>query len=288
MKILITGINGLLGSTLAIVLKNNNHKVCGLDADITSRVKVLEYKNNKFDYIIHSAAKTNVAYCENNPRECYAVNVIGTRNVRDLAHKTGARLIHISTASVFSGNEGNYKETEVPYPRNFYNISKVLAEEAVSEYAKGLILRINLIGIHPMKGSRGLNFFEWLINSIETNKDMNLFKDIFINPLSNWTLAELVEEIVKIKPKEKILHLGTRNRLSKARIGQIAIKHFKKYAGQIKIISSDKINAPIGPKQMWLNTDYAQKNLNLKMPGLESEIKKILNHYDLYLANKNR
>lgn len=291
LQILITGINGLLGSTLAIVLKKDGHQIYNLPIDITDpkEIKKWSIANSSFDWIIHTAAITNVGYCEENQRKCYATNVLGTKYIRDLAQKTGARLIHISTTSVFSGDKGGYKETDVPYPKNFYNLSKLMAEQIVSEYDKGLILRINLIGIHPLKGSRGLNFFEWLVSSIQSDQNINLFSDILLNPLSNWTLSELIAKIIKIKPKIKILHLGSKNTLSKADIGKIVIKHFKKYTGQTNIVTSDSINKKLsGPKQMWINTDYAIKKLRLKMPIIESEIKKIFKNYNAYVTNKNR
>ena len=51
-----------------------------------------------------------------------------------------------------------------------------------------MVLRLNLIGIHP-DGSRGQNFLEWLLDGFRANKDMTLFADACINPLSNWTIA---------------------------------------------------------------------------------------------------
>jgi len=156
-----------------------------------------------------------------------------------------------------------------------------LGEQIVLEYDLGLVLRINLIGIHP-KGSRGVNFFEWLVDSIKANKDIQLFSDVMINPLSNWTIAEFISKIIKIKPEEKILHIGSKNVLSKADIGRFVIKELGNYKGKAKFISVDdnKTNA-IRPKQMWLNTDHVQTKLGLTMPTLESEIEKILKRSNL-------
>lgn len=289
-KILITGISGLLGSTLNIVLKRSGHKIYDIPLDISNGEAIKKWlkPNQSFDWVIHTAAVTNVSHCEKNQKLCYATNVIGTRNIRELAKKTNAKLMHMSTVSVLSGNDkGNSKETDVPYPKNFYNVGKLLAEQISLEYDKSLILRMNLLGIHPTKGSRGLNFFEWLVDNIQTNQDMKLFNDIIINPLSNWTLAKLIEKIIKIDPKEKILHLGTSNTLSKADIGKIAIKHFRSYQGKTDIVSVDSVNDNLPrPKQMWLNTNCAQKKLKLKMPTVESEIRTILKNYDAFLSKK--
>lgn len=270
--------SGLLGSTLEQILKKEGHDIYDIDMDIsdTDAVKDCVFRKENFDWIIHTAAVTNVDSCEKDRFLCYNVNAQGTKNIRDLAETIGAKLIYISTASVFSGEEGNYKETDLPYPRNFYNLTKFLGEQVILEYNLGLVLRLNLIGIHP-KGSRGLNFFEWLVNSIKANKNIQLFNDIMINPLSSWTIAEFINNLIEISPQEKILHLASKNILSKADIGKLVIKKLGNYRGKARFVTRDdnQSNA-LRPKQMWLNADYAQTKLGLEMPTLESEIEKIL------------
>src|SRR3989344_563859 len=191
-KILITGVTGLLGSVLQEILKEEGYDVYNIDGDITdsSVVKNVSPKGD-VDWIIHTAAMTDVNRCEKEQSACYNVNVDGTKNIRDLAKKLGAKLLYISTVSVFSGKEGNYKETDVPWPVNFYNNTKYEGEKTVLEYGKGLVLRINLIGVHS-NGSRGQNFFEWLVDSVKANQDIKLFSDVMVNPLSNWTIAEFI------------------------------------------------------------------------------------------------
>lgn len=277
-KILITGMSGLLGSTLEQILKKEGYDVYDINVDISNADAVNNFaaKNTNFDWIIHTAAVTNVDSCEKDRFLCYSVNAQGTKNVRDLAKTIEAKLIYISTASVFSGEEGNYKETDLPYPRNFYNLTKFLGEQVILEYNLGLVLRLNLIGIHP-KGSRGLNFFEWLIDSIKTNKNIQLFSDVMINPLSNWTIAEFINNLIEINPQERILHLASKNILSKADIGKLVIKKLRNYRGKARFVTRDDNQSDaLRPKQVWLNADYAQTKLGLEMPTLESEIKKIL------------
>jgi len=277
-KILITGMSGLLGSTLEQFLKKQDYDVYDINVDISNADAVNNFaaKNTNFDWIIHTAAVTDVDSCEKSRFLCYSVNAQGTKNVRDLAKTIKAKLIYISTASVFSGKEGNYKETDLPYPRNFHDLTKFLGEQIILEYNDGLVLRINLIGIHP-RGSRGKNFFEWLIDSIKANKDIQLFSDVTINPLSNWTIAYCISELIKIKPQEKILHLASKSILSKANIGELVIKKLGDYKGKANFVSvDDNQNGAPRPKEMWLNADYVQTKLGLEMPTLESEIEKIL------------
>jgi len=274
-NIVITGITGLLGSTLKKVLQQQ-YNVYDIEVDIADSEAVKNYKiQGNIDWVIHTAAMTNVNQCEKEQQLCREVNVDGTKNVRDLAQKYGAKLLYISTVSVFSGEEGNYKETDAPSPKNFYNVTKHEGEKAVLSYEKGLVLRINIIGVHP-DGSRGQNFFEWLVDSVKANKDMKLFTDAMVNPLSNWTIAEFIENIIEKEPPERILHVGSSTVLSKADIGKIVMEKFK-YSGRVEYASIDSLAGAVRPKQMWLNTDYTSEKMNWKMPSLESEIEKILN-----------
>ena len=97
MKILITGSSGFVGRNLFGFLKKD-FEVIGLSrsksettnfiGDICNEVDIqnsLNYLNP--DLIIHSAALTNVDYCEKNPQLAEKINVGGTRMVADACKK---------------------------------------------------------------------------------------------------------------------------------------------------------------------------------------------------------
>lgn len=278
-KVLVTGAIGLLGSTLSIKLKEGGSEVVAFEGDVVDHANVMKHAADigPGDWIIHTAALTDVNLCEKDRGQCHRVNVEGTRNIRDLARVRGAKLVYISTVSVFSGETGDYKETDLPYPKNYYNLSKYLGEQIVAEYPKSTILRINLIGLHP-EGSRGQNFLEWLYDSIRANKDLNLFTDVKINPLSNWTLAETITKLIEADTAEKILHLGSSDVLSKAEVAQLMLKRFPEYSGKATFVSVDEMSkAAFRPKEIWLNVEKAQNVLGTEFPTLEQEIEKIFN-----------
>ncbi|MCA9363261.1 SDR family oxidoreductase [Candidatus Kaiserbacteria bacterium] len=270
--ILVTGSNGLLGSAILSKLKDGGLAVEGFSGDIQNEKSYTKYKNKKYDWIIHTAAVTDVNGCEKNRRNCFNVNITGTKNVRDLASKCGAAFLYISTASVFSGVEGNYNEEDVPNPSNFYNVSKFAGEIITSEYEKGTIVRTNIIGVHP-QGSRGKNFFEWLLDSVKSNQDLNLFNDVQINPLSNCTLANLIKVIIESEKILRVVHLGSSNTLSKAQIGKFVIESEPSYTGTVKFVSIDKVMKDLNrPKNMTINCSQTEKELGIAMPRLEDEI----------------
>ena len=293
-KILITGASGLLGLELIRCAKKGGYNVVGtynanpdltdkscrnLKCDIGSSgsVNLLDKKIGKISAIFHCASMTNIDKCEKNREACWLANVIGTRNMVGLAKKHSAKLVYISTGSVFSGEKGDYKENETPDPRNFYSWTKILGEEATLAYNKGIVVRAIPIGIHGI-GRPQANFLEWLIDSVSNNKSFNLFNDVYINAISANTFAEILLKVPKVL-KTGILHIGSRDKLSKAEIGQVVISKFPNFSGQAKLISIEDMpgNFVSRPKEMWLNVNQALK-LGLEMPKLKDELEMILNY----------
>ncbi len=281
-KIQVSGPRGLLGSTVLEVINTKGYNAEALDADIRYKVEVENILlQKKPQWIIHTAAKVDVGACERDPAEAQLVNVEGTRNIVEAARKVGAHILYISTASVFKGDRGNYTEQDIPEPTNVYNKTKYEAEEIVLAYEKGIVLRLNILGIHA-GGSRGKNFLEWLVDSFQNNKDVTLFADSRINPLSNWTIAELIESILQKNTSEKILHIGSSDVLSKANIGGMVAKRFPNYSGTIVEGSLDAIaDGVFRPKEMWLNTEHSSQVLGVPMPTLAQEIEKIFSYVSL-------
>lgn len=272
MRIGLTGSTGLLGSTFLALAKKGPHAVISYRSNLKERESLrAEICQSEPSWIIHTAAKTDVAACEREPDDARAINVEGTKHMVEAARAVGARLIYISTVSIFSGYVGNYTESDVPSPANVYNTTKYEAEQLVRAYENGMVIRLNLIGIHP-KGSRGRNFVEWVVDSARLNKDMSLFIDQLINPLSNWTIAQTLFSIIEKDMHEPILHLGSRDVLSKAAIARLVLERFPNYAGTVTETSIDSIaDGVIRPKQMWLNTEKGE-SLGFLAPTLAEEL----------------
>lgn len=271
--IAVTGARGLLGSTLIRSLPG----AIALDVDVRDGTAVGEaVQAMNPEWIIHTAAKTDVAACEGDPDTARAVNAFGTRHVVEAARAVGARLIYISTVSVFDGRTGNYREEDMPHAINVYNETKLEGERYVAAYDRALTIRLNLIGIHP-EGSRGRSFVEWLVNEIQADHNLRLFTDVRINPLSSHTVARYIRTIIeKQLPCGSLLHIGSSNVLSKAEIGKMVAARFPAYRGTIEEVSVDTLTDGVArPKEIWLNTEKATTILG-PMPLLGDEIDLII------------
>lgn len=78
----------------------------------------------KHDLIVHCAAFTDLNRAEKEKELAYQTNVIGTKNLASL----GIPILYISTSYVFDGEKGDYDETAMPNPQNFYAFTKLLGE----------------------------------------------------------------------------------------------------------------------------------------------------------------
>ncbi len=167
MKLLITGASGLYGSKLAQLATGKHHQVYSLDnqnpatfgvpiqADITNKPQIESiFKEINPEAVIHAATLTDVDKCEQNRELAWKINVDGTTNIAQAAKANNAFVLYISTDYVFDGDKGNYIETDLPSPINFYGYTKLKAEEQIkkilNEYC---IARTSVIyGFNP--GSR--------------------------------------------------------------------------------------------------------------------------------------
>lgn len=147
MSVLITGGSGILGTELKKVFPDviaPTHK----ELDICDKNSVFDFfKKKDIDLVIHAAAVTKVRLCEENRELAMNVNVNGTRNLVDaiIEFKKKTRFIYISTACVFDGHSGMYKEKSIPYPENFYALTKLLGEYEVKKMNNYLIVRTNFV-----------------------------------------------------------------------------------------------------------------------------------------------
>jgi dTDP-4-dehydrorhamnose reductase len=141
-SILLTGGSGRLGREL-LALMPDVVAPPRAELDVTDPVsiaRVLErYRPEK---IVHAAGFADPARAEAMREACWQVNVEGTRNMARGAAFAGAFLVHISTDYVFAGTRGGYREEDVPGPvRNYYALTKLVAEESARLATRRLILR---------------------------------------------------------------------------------------------------------------------------------------------------
>jgi len=144
---MITGSTGKLGRELVKVFPNAltpTHKVL----ELGDRNAVFTYiQENRPTTIVHAAALTGIRECEEDREKAWRSNVIGTENLVDACLKfvPSTYFVYVSTACVFDGHRGFYTERDVPYPENFYALTKLLGEFVVRKLPLHLIVRTNFV-----------------------------------------------------------------------------------------------------------------------------------------------
>ena len=188
-NILITGINGFVGGSLAekeLSMGNNiigivrdiNNKTqpdildrCTvirgdiLDADLVDRV-VGDYE---IDIIYHLAALSIVRIADKNPLNCYKSNIIGTVNVLEAVRKINPKIkivIASSDKSYGTHDKLPYTEDMKLQPDDPYATSKACADLIAQSYFKTYGLNVNVIRCANIYGLRDMNLSRLIPNTI--------------------------------------------------------------------------------------------------------------------------
>ena len=150
MKTLITGASGKLGKELVKVFPEALTPT-SQEMDITNPKSISDYiSRHKPGIVIHLAALTDIRKCEEDKEITLKTNVLGTKDLMKVCLSANDKcyFVYMSTACVFYGDRGNYSEEDVPYPKNFYSLTKFLGEIIVQCYGEGanwLIIRTNFV-----------------------------------------------------------------------------------------------------------------------------------------------
>ena len=230
MKILGTGLTGLVGSRF-VELLGENYDIEYLNEE--NRVNILDRESvfnavlsSKASVVLHMAAKTNVDGCEKdekrdkeilgfkntkeretawlNEQTAWGVNVFGTQNVLDACQKSGKKIIYISTDFVFSGQKKSYTEDDKPGPVNWYAKTKYEGEKLVRRSG------ISYIIARPAYPYRALfqrnDFVRLIISKLEKRENLKMVTDHIIRPTFIDDIINALDVLIQ-KEEEGIFHI---------------------------------------------------------------------------------
>jgi GDP-4-dehydro-6-deoxy-D-mannose reductase len=152
-RALVTGANGFVGRHLCDHLTACGDVVKGVDreCDVTDVLSVEQALNDFLpDSIYHLAALTHIGESWKTPGEYVRVNVLGTRNVMEVAKRVvpHASIVFISTADVYgivAESELPLRETHRTVPVNPYSQSKLEAELLVKNIVRESDQRVLIV-----------------------------------------------------------------------------------------------------------------------------------------------
>lgn len=201
MKILVTGANGMLAKEIKEKFSVENEVIATdvSELDITKGEEVLEYvKNLKPDYIINCAAFTAVDKAE----ECYEladkINGDGPTNLAKAAKEAGAKLVHVSTDYVFSGDldvSKDYKEEDPKKPVTVYGKTKLHGEEGIEKNMD----EYYIFRTAWLYGIGGNNFVKTMTKLGSTRDEINVVSDQHGSPTYAKDLSNMIYQAIEKK-----------------------------------------------------------------------------------------
>ncbi|MFJ7746546.1 dTDP-4-dehydrorhamnose reductase [Peribacillus sp. NPDC097295] len=200
-KVVITGAGGQLGKELVQILKDDHymvHPFTKQQLDITDRKKIDEMlEQTNPDFLINTAAFTQVDTCEKDIDNAYLINGIAPYYLACAAKAKKVKFIHISTDYVFAGNKTEpYLEDDDTDPKTIYGKSKLLGEEfSQVAYEETTIIRTSWL-----YGHEGKNFVNTIKRLADSPKEIHVVDDQFGSPTYTKDLGIAIKQLLSKPP----------------------------------------------------------------------------------------
>lgn len=242
-RILVLGVNGMLGSTVFKYLSQNeslevfgiarrvvpeldefNAKIIVRDNFVDPDVLIEILSLFKPTIIINCVGIVKQLESSNNLLQSVPINSLLPHRLSSLCRILNSRLVHFSTDCVFSGLKGNYLEKDIPDPLDLYGRTKLLGE--VSGY-ESVTLRTSIIG-HELNSKKSL--LNWFLS---THGSVKGYKNAYFSGLTTLEVAKVLEKyVIPNKDLHGLYHLAS-NRISKYDLLQMISKIYNHKASII-------------------------------------------------------
>ncbi len=284
-RLLITGVTGLLGANLAWEAREAGWAIWGVSrrrglpgapfpvrqADLTDPAALdAIWAWARPDAVVHTAALAHVDACERDPARAQRINADLPGALAARAAQARVPLVHISTDAVFDGQRGDYTEEDPPRPLNVYARTKLAGERAVlAAHPRAAVLRVNFFG-WSLTGQRSLA--EWFWDNLRAGRPMRGFTDVWFCPLLANHLARLILEILE-RGLQGLFHATGSACTSKYAFGVALAQTFGYDPGLIRPVSVAEaaLTAP-RPRRLTLRNDRLRRALGHDWPAWQAGV----------------
>ena len=250
MRILVLGASGMLGNAMVRVLSEKagwevfgsvrsgggrfSHRqiaerlVTGVDVENHDAL-VKAFAQVRPDVVVNCIGLVKQLADADDPLLVIPINSLLPHRLARLCDLVGARLVHISTDCVFSGEKGGYSEDDPPDAKDLYGKSKFLGEVY---YPHTLTLRTSIIG-HELQGAHGL--IGWFLAQQGRCKG---FRRAIFSGLPTVALAQIIRDVVIPKPELSGLYHVSAKPITKYDLLQLVAQVYGK---SIEIIPDDSL-----------------------------------------------
>jgi dTDP-4-dehydrorhamnose reductase len=267
-KILVLGASGMIGSAVIRVMsERSDYEVSGTvrsesmkrffsapiadkmvaGVDVENHNSLVEVLNQlRPDVVVNCVGLTKHKLEADDLLMATQINTLMPHRLANLCKLIGARLIHISTDCVFSGEKGGYIESDFADAKDVYGKSKALGE---IDYPNTITLRTSTIG-HELNSTYGL--LDWFLSQGKQCKGYN--RAIF-SGLPTVVFAQIIRDVViPHKNISGLYHVASQPINKSDLLGLIA----KVYGKSIQILPDERlvIDRSLNSNKFLVATDY--------------------------------
>jgi dTDP-4-dehydrorhamnose reductase len=206
MKILITGGDGQLAYDLKRAATREHILYSAFSRN---ELNIPDYRASKVaiekfqpDFVINTAAYTQVDRAEADVDNALAVNFHGAKNLALICEGIKCPLIHLSTDYVFDGKSNRaYEEDDLISPVNQYGESKWRGEKAIRDHCeKYIVLRVSAVfGVH------GNNFVKTILRLAREKEEVSVVSDQLTCPTPAASIADAILTVCE-SPEWGVFH----------------------------------------------------------------------------------
>lgn len=269
MKVLVTGVDGQLGSEIKKISSNYKYNWVFTNRklfDLYNLENINTYLEKcSPELIINCAAYTSVDDAEENYEIADIINHKSIKLIAKWCYSNKCKLIHISTNYVYSGNSRvPYKEESKTDPINRYGKSKLDGDFACQKLNPSTII----IRTSWLYSAYGDNFLKKIISLLINNNKFKVIDDHYSSPTNAADLANVILKIINFKKWIPGIYNYTN-------FGVLSYYHFAK---NIKSIFHS--NTDIEPVS---SREFYKKNIRPKYSVLDNS--KIINTFNIKQVN---
>ena len=286
MKLLVLGGSGLIGKSL-IKLNNEKYDIiatynknqinipktlsvkCSLPTDFNKLENTII--TEKPNVIVNTMGYSNIDFCEINKKDAHQLHVKITEKIAKLATTYNIKTIFLSSDYVFDGKKGNYVESDLPNPINYYGKTKLEAEKIILKQTQNVVFRTSVIYDWDFR----VRFFKYVIDNLKNQREIETTYDVFNSVTLVDSLIESIFLAIK-KDVSGIFHVVDSTCVNRFEFAKSIANVFKLDNKLIKKISINDIDVIAKrPKNACLNNSKVQKEVGVKFRTLEEGIKQV-------------
>jgi dTDP-4-dehydrorhamnose reductase len=273
MRVTIFGASGLLGKEL--MRHWHEDELVGLgskDADIRDADRVSEtLEKSRPDWIVLSAAYTNVDDCESHPELAFAVNRDGPVNVARAAKRIGAKLLFLSSDYVFDGKKTSpYEAEDRRNPQSVYGRSKAEAEVQLLE----MLPEVCIARTSWLFGTGGKCFPDTILKLASSRPVLDVVNDQRGDPTYAVDLAKATIELCR-KDARGIVHVTNAGDCSWFEFAREIVEGAG-LATEVRPVSSEQMARPAPRPAYSVLSAKSLQSYGISMPTWQDALRRYL------------